>query len=278
MIVFEIHEKNVSLKSFLTIRRIIIKSKKKKGLNRKETVDYQPREWGMRSLSPYITRSRFGYEDFISPMQSRCEYDYRRKVRFLELGQYIQRFDILRHIEQWHRFMLARQNHESKNKFWITNYAAELDMKFYQDIQKFADSSSDLSIPVRATLRIEAEWEELEYKYFDEYEKPHIKIFEKLVRDDILTEFVCKNTERARYFDDIAMQECIQLGFKPEKVTKNMIDERTISIHSEVNCLELSPVSQGTLSYDHTDEDFVTLNEYENPTAETSLLNVFKTP
>merc|ERR1712087_452616 len=129
----------------------------------------QPREWGKIKLSSDAPMTRLFYEEFIHPACCCSETDFRNKVRFIETGQYIQRLDAINQVHQWHRLMIAKQNQNFENKFWLVKYAAELDMHLYKRDQKQLRGVLDLPIPVRATLLIQSQWAELKNLFEKEY-------------------------------------------------------------------------------------------------------------
>merc|ERR1711972_471770 len=102
----------------------------------------------------------------------------------------IQRLDICRHIDQWHYFMIVEQNHTSVNKFWMANYAAELNVQLHREAQRSGINTFDLPISINVTYKIGNEIENIQYRYKHEYEIPQNKIFENLIREDTFFETV----------------------------------------------------------------------------------------
>merc|ERR1712178_630876 len=108
------------------------------------------------------------HSDLHSSVQSLSYGDgetFRNKSQFLESGQCGLHLDINMFLDHWHRLIISRQNQDFRNKFWLANYAAELDMRLFVADQKQREQPPDLAIPLRVTLLIDCLWDELKRRY-----------------------------------------------------------------------------------------------------------------
>jgi hypothetical protein len=219
--------------------------------------------------------SRLRFEEFIDPEKCKNEKDYSYKAQFLKLGQHIQILDVYKSVDQWQRYMLFRQNREFKNKFWLSNYAAKLDMELFTKISKSRNSAPDLPIPIRATFLIESKWQDLDDQYVRELEIPQIKDLEKLIREDTLAELAYPRMEQKRFFLDLAMREFIHLGSNPEQVSRKKIAMRAKEIKKiSRKASEHTPIPFGEMNK-YSIEDFINLSSIRSKERDDMLKNMF---
>merc|ERR1711933_224125 len=94
------------------------------------------------------------------------------------------------------------------NKFWMANYAAELNVQLYREAQRSRISTFDLPIPISVTYKIGNEIKNIQYRYKHEYEIPQIKAIENSIREDTFFETVLAKTRPDWFLEDIALQPC----------------------------------------------------------------------
>merc|ERR1711904_68918 len=155
---------------------------------------------------------------------------YRNKGRLLELSQCALQLDINMFLDHWHRLIISRQNQDFRNKFWLANYAAELDMRLFIVDQKQREQPPDLAIPLRVTLLIDCLWDELKRRYAVEHEICSIKVFEELVVEDTLVTAAFTYFAQRGSFDDLAVKEFIQLGFITDEIKPTVMNAKARDI------------------------------------------------
>jgi len=173
------------------------------------TADYLPRYWGLCDFTTDTTMSSFGFEDFIYPETCHNDEDFRNKVRFLEHGQHIHKLDVYKLVDQWQRFMLFRQNRDFENKFWLANYAADLDKELFLEDQKSMNTTTDFPAPIRTTFYIENRWHELNHRYICQLETTQTKDFKALIHEDNLAELASSGLRKKRFLQDLIVHQLL---------------------------------------------------------------------
>jgi len=171
----------------------------------------------------FIRRSYNELKDFISCIACRDEKLFKRKIRFLQQGQYNQKFDLNNHINHWQRFMYSRQNLNHKNKFWLINYATQLDMRLFDSDTQNTSNYLVLPISIHSTIIIESLINQLKIGYLFEHEINQMKGLQKLLREDTLTAMKLCSFEDQRFYKNIAKHELNQLGHICEMLSKQII-------------------------------------------------------
>merc|ERR1711959_316474 len=88
-------------------------------------------------------------------------------------------------------------------------------------------------------------------QYTQEHAIPLIASSEELIREDTLAELALSNLNEKSFLEDLAMEEFVDAGHMPEKVTKKMIRGRVGDTASDVKQMVLAhelPGSKTTMT------------------------------
>jgi hypothetical protein len=153
-----------------------------------------------------------------------------------EIGRRYAQLDRCHHVVQLHRLLLAEQNQDFMNKYWLSNHSAEIEINHFA-AGKSVDARFGIGEPVRITFLVESQWERLKIEYAQEHEIPQILSFEALVRENLMAEIVLSSNSYSSR-NNFALLELIQVGTMPENVSRQTLDKCTSDIQTTVSLLE----------------------------------------